>query len=265
MGNEAADQYAREAALGHQHSAADGLRWEASLWHLGRVATETRTSATARWITSHVMPERRQRPPVAPGLRRKALRRVRKSLASRYYQLLSGHSAIGSFLHEMTGPLGREPGECRHYSYGEKESLHHLFVEWRAWAPQIRRLWQQGWPGIAGGPSEGVSSEEALEGGGYGGSVGVFSGPLVGSWVSAGGRVRQGIEKSRAASGGRRCRRARRAARGRPRLAVAAFCMGKCTGFLFLCLSFLFNFTPSFVLAGRLKGGKEIGVPKFVS
>ena len=39
------------------------------------------------------------------GLRRRMLRRVRKSIAQRYYQLLSGHAAIGSFLHDlMAGP-----------------------------------------------------------------------------------------------------------------------------------------------------------------
>ena len=81
---------------------------------------------------------------MGPGLRRRALRRVRKLLASRYYQLLSGHAAIGSFLHEkMTGPLRRESGECRHCSCGKRESRYRLFVERRAWAPQIRRLWQR--------------------------------------------------------------------------------------------------------------------------
>ena len=73
-----------------------------------------------------------------------ALRRVRKSLAGRYYQLLSGHAAISSSLHEkMTGPLIRESSICRWRSCGKRESRHHLLVECKAWAPQIRRLWKR--------------------------------------------------------------------------------------------------------------------------
>ena len=71
------------------------------------------------------------------------LRRVRKSLASRY-QLLSGHADIGSFLHEkVTGPLRRESGECQWCRCGKRESRHHIFVECRAWVPQIQRLWKR--------------------------------------------------------------------------------------------------------------------------
>ena len=74
----------------------------------------------------------------------KALRRVGKSLASRYYQLLSSHAAVGAFLHErMAGPLSRESDECRHCSCGRRESRYHLFVECKAWAPRIRRLWKR--------------------------------------------------------------------------------------------------------------------------
>ena len=69
---------------------------------------------------------------------------MRKSLASRYYQLLAGHAAIGSFLHErMTGPLHLETNECRWCATGKRESRHHLFTECEAWRPQIRRLWRR--------------------------------------------------------------------------------------------------------------------------
>ena len=139
-----ADQYSREVANGQQHGVPDGPRWEASLSHLSRAATETRSGATAQWISEHVRPERWYRPPSGPGLRRRALRWVRKSLASRYYQLLSGHAAIGSFLHNrMTGPLRSESDECQWCNSGRKESRHHLLVECKVWAPQIRRLWER--------------------------------------------------------------------------------------------------------------------------
>ena len=143
VGNEVADSYAEEAASGQQHSVPGELRWEASLSHLSRVATENRSRATAQWISEHVRPERRYWPPVGSGLRRQALRRVRKSLASRYYELLSDHAAIGSFLHErLTGPLRRESSECQWCDSGRRESRHHLFVECKAWTPQIHKLWK---------------------------------------------------------------------------------------------------------------------------
>ena len=80
-------------------------------------------------------------PPGGTGLRRKALRKVQKSLAGRYYRLLSGHAAIGSFLHDrMTRPQRLESDECWWCNCGKQQTRHHLFTECRAWAPQIRRL-----------------------------------------------------------------------------------------------------------------------------
>ena len=51
--------------------------------------------------------------PGGSGLRRRRLRKVRKSVSSRYYHLLSEHAAIGSFLHErMSGPQWLESSTC---------------------------------------------------------------------------------------------------------------------------------------------------------
>jgi ribonuclease HI len=143
-GNEKADEFAKEAAQGQSQSLPDEIRWEASLSHLTRVITESRSKAKRDWIRDRVRPERRYRPPSGPGLPRKLLRKTRKSVAGRYYQLLSGHAAIGTFLHErMTGPLRRASSVCGWCSSGKKQSRRHLFVECRAWAPQIQRLWKR--------------------------------------------------------------------------------------------------------------------------
>ena len=65
--------------------------------------------------------------------RRRALRMVRKSLAGRYYQLLSGYAAIGSFLHErIAGPLRLESSDCRWCDSGKREPRHNLFTECQA-------------------------------------------------------------------------------------------------------------------------------------
>ena len=91
--------------------------------------------------------------PGSSGLRRKALRKVRKPLAGRCYQLLLGHGAIGYFLHErLAGPPRLESSECRWCGNGKRESSHHLFTECQAWAPQIRRLWKRVYSGPTADP-----------------------------------------------------------------------------------------------------------------
>ena len=62
-----------------------------------RVTTEARGRTAAQWITSHA-PGRKHRPFSGRRVSRKQLRRERKSAASRYYQLMSGHAAIGPSL-----------------------------------------------------------------------------------------------------------------------------------------------------------------------
>ena len=88
--------------------------------------------------------ERRYVPPGGTGFRKRALRRVRKSTAQRYYQLLSGHAATGAFLHErMSGPQRLMTSDCWWCNCGKRQSRHHLFTECREWTPQIRELWRR--------------------------------------------------------------------------------------------------------------------------
>ena len=141
--NEVADGVAKEAAMGQTYWVPDQVRWQAGLLHLSRRATERRSEDTSRWTKDHVRPERRYVPPGGPGFRKRAMRRVRKSVAQRYYQVLSGHAATGSFLHDrMLGPQRLESDECW-WCKCERQSRHHLFTECRAWAPQVRELWQR--------------------------------------------------------------------------------------------------------------------------
>ena len=104
-----------------------------------RVATEARSRETADWIREHVRPERKYRPPPGRGLRPQ-LRRVRKTLAGRYYQLLSGHAATGT--HRLQFGM-TDTSECWWCTSGEPQSRHHLFARCRAWAPQARRMWKE--------------------------------------------------------------------------------------------------------------------------
>ena len=95
-------------------------------------------------IRDRVPPERRYLYLGGTGFRRRALRKVRKSTAQRYYRLLPSHVAIGSFLHDrMTGPQRLDTCECWWCSCGKQRLRYYLFTECQAWAPQIRTLWQR--------------------------------------------------------------------------------------------------------------------------
>ena len=67
VGNEAADDLARQAAEGPSWDfpevpARDQVRWQVGLSHLHRRATEQRSREAAQWVASHVGPERRYLP-----------------------------------------------------------------------------------------------------------------------------------------------------------------------------------------------------------
>ena len=117
----------------------EGYAEETSLAHMTRVATDTRSRETTEWITAHVRPGRRYRPPPGKGVRRTQLRRVRKTLAGRYYQLLSGRAETGT--HRVRLDRTDTP-ECWWCTSGEPQPRHHLFTRCPAWRPQTRRLWK---------------------------------------------------------------------------------------------------------------------------
>ena len=112
---------------------------ETPLAHMTRVATGARSKRTKEWIEAHVRPERRYRPPSGRGVRRPQLRRMRKTLAGRYYQLLSSHAETGThrFLFSRT-----DTPQCWWCASGEPQSRHHLFFRCPAWRLQTRRLWK---------------------------------------------------------------------------------------------------------------------------
>ena len=97
-GKERADEYAKAAVEGIRPDSAvpDELRWETSLSHMTRAATEGRSRRVSQWIAEHLgSPSRRYRVPPGRGVRHKHLRRAPKQIAS---QLLSDHAAIGPYL-----------------------------------------------------------------------------------------------------------------------------------------------------------------------
>ena len=70
---------------------------------------------------------------------RKELGKTRKELASRFYQLLSGHAAVAKHLRRV----GQAESEvCFWCGSGAVQTRHHLFVVCRRWKPEIKKLWQ---------------------------------------------------------------------------------------------------------------------------
>ena len=128
-----------------------GTRGRASLAFLGRRVTD-RTNK--RWITDTAnrtatrtnktergrggrgafeIPGRTAVPRIRPPLRT-----TRKRVASRYYQLLSGHAMIAPFLKERWGWIDTD--RCWWCEKG-RQSRDHLFKECKAWEREIRELW----------------------------------------------------------------------------------------------------------------------------
>ena len=121
---------------------------------MSRVATEARSRATAQWISeagprwtrttiqasSLASPHFSPLLPSEGGLQRQQLRRTRKPVAVHYYQLLSGHAAIGPYLRDKTHEVDSD--NCWWYEGGERQSGHHHFTRCRVWAPQARRMWK---------------------------------------------------------------------------------------------------------------------------
>ena len=82
-----ADRYVKSAATGEDpgEEVPAGFGRETPLSYMTRPATEARSRETADWISAHFRPERRYRRFPGRGLRQPQLRRVRKTLAGRYY------------------------------------------------------------------------------------------------------------------------------------------------------------------------------------
>ena len=69
----------------------------------------------------------------------RALQGIPKELATRFFQLASGHAMIAPFLREKFGWV--ESDSCWWCS-GGRQSCEHLFKECRTWMEEIKTLWK---------------------------------------------------------------------------------------------------------------------------
>ena len=116
-GNETADTYAKWVADRYTNPIGKGYLRETSLAHLSGKTTEARLQNAREWIRWHVRSERRYHPPKG-GKTRKDLQREIKGVASRYFQLLSGHAAIGPYLVGVAKTI--QSGGCWWCNSGER-------------------------------------------------------------------------------------------------------------------------------------------------
>ncbi|KAL2012391.1 hypothetical protein VTN00DRAFT_5109 [Thermoascus crustaceus] len=137
-GNEQADQAAKRAAA---RSLQGGSR-ELSLAYTRRNRTEAMKTRRQNWLARALArrPREAQRAyrahqgwkqdPVAAA--------APKKIASRYYQLKTGHAAIGTYLKRMQAQESEACRDCQ----APKESIHHLLFECRQWRRQRETLYQ---------------------------------------------------------------------------------------------------------------------------
>ena len=133
QGNETADTMAKIAAEGThlEYNVPDNYRLETSLAHMSRVASDKQRVMAKDWMKNRFgNPARKYQPPKGKGLRRKLLRQTPKSIASRYYQLLSGHTAIGQYLKDRIHKIVDD--KCGWCGGRKRQTRRHLFLECRA-------------------------------------------------------------------------------------------------------------------------------------
>ena len=97
--------------------------------------TKARMGGRADGKGAFMGPDRRARPRIRP-----LLRLSRKGVASRFFQLLSGHAMIAPFLKDRWG--WTDTDRCW-WCNGGRQSRDHLFKECGGWKEEIRELWNE--------------------------------------------------------------------------------------------------------------------------
>ena len=138
-GNELADWLAKIAAKCTLQSVCGDFLSQASLAYLKRRATEERSARTKEWIHGSAKLRKSYILPPSAGIRRE-LRNVNKGVASRYYQLLTGHALIGPYLKDKIKK--KDSDHCWWCGLAKRQTREHLFKECSRWKHQIDVLWK---------------------------------------------------------------------------------------------------------------------------
>ena len=150
-GNEIADQWAGDAAtreLGYRARALPGIAQPSpmdSTVSRSFMKAMFRRRAVDSWREDIIRGGKGRRPYRIPGEGMvpripATLGRARNNLASRFFQLASGHAMIAPFLRDKFKWVDSD--QCWWCSSG-RQSREHLFKECRAWKKEIRELWKK--------------------------------------------------------------------------------------------------------------------------
>ena len=135
-GNERADKAAREAALGKRVRTA---KWT-SLTHVRRRITQEKRSQIHNWHRQKTLERESNRRgfyiPFVKSQIHPLLGQTRKFYASRFYQLKTGHGAIGTFLKRIGAVESAKCWWCRN----SEQSALHLCTSCRKWRKERRVL-----------------------------------------------------------------------------------------------------------------------------
>ena len=147
-GNEVADQWASEAAIrearARRGNDSNQITTSARVESRPFLKSRLRKRAHEEWrkeIRSRTTTRRPYRVPREDEIPRipRALRKARKELEARFFQLSSGHAMIAPFLREKFGWID---SDICWWCSNKKQSRKHLFKECRAWKEEIRQLWK---------------------------------------------------------------------------------------------------------------------------
>jgi len=105
--------------------------------YLERQATEAESRGTKEWIEGRTMQRRSCVPPRKPGFR-KELKNERKAVASRYYQLLTGHALIAPILKDKLKKTDSD--QFWWCETVKRQTRDHLFKECGRWKTEINVL-----------------------------------------------------------------------------------------------------------------------------
>jgi hypothetical protein len=140
-GNEQADILAKRGAsdraefteLSRHFIKGTSISW------MRRQASEAKTRGTKEWLAPMLEKAKAYRPPKKTGFRSE-LRHVPKALASRYYQLMSGHALITPYLKDKIHKADSD--ECWWCATGQRQTREHVFKECSKWKAEITDLWR---------------------------------------------------------------------------------------------------------------------------
>lgn len=136
--NERADQVAKQAA---NRPPGTGPK-EISLAFSHRAQMEAIAPQKQRWLARNLSQRPQQGWPTYRSERNWQLDPLAavaaKHLASRYFQLKTGHAAIGAYLHQIQA---QEDATCRGCG-SSKETVHHFLFDCRRWQHQRNKLYE---------------------------------------------------------------------------------------------------------------------------